>query len=84
MTSNTLIVEPPHDDVVENRGVVGVEQVGVLGSAGRDPAEIVGEGPLAAWPAPIGPSTRTVPRWLTSKTTAPLRHARCSSRVPEG
>ena len=30
------------------------------------------------------PSTRTVPRWDTSKTTASRRQARCSSSVPAG
>ena len=28
------------------------------------------------------PLTRTVPRWLTSKATDRVRHARCSARVP--
>ena len=36
---------PPDDDVVEHRAVV-VEEVGVLGSAGGDLAQVVGEGPL--------------------------------------
>src|SRR5271166_1991113 len=31
-----------------------------------------------------GPPTRTVPRWLTSKATAAVRHARCSATVPPG
>jgi hypothetical protein len=30
------------------------------------------------------PSTRTVPRWLTSKATADARHALCSAKVPDG
>ena len=30
------------------------------------------------------PVTRTVPRWLTSKTTAASRQARCSAMVPLG
>ena len=30
------------------------------------------------------PSTRTVPRWLTSKATAARRQARCSAMVPVG
>src|SRR5437016_1210871 len=38
----------------------------------------------ARWSASsaCGPSTRTVPRWLTSNATAAARHARCSARVP--
>ena len=31
---------------------------------------------------PPGPSTRTVPKWLTSKATAAVRQARCSATVP--
>src|SRR5690606_11679687 len=31
-----------------------------------------------------GPVTRTVPRWLTSKTAASVRHAWCSASVPVG
>ena len=49
-----LLVEPPHDDVVEHRGIGRVEQVGVLGPAGSDPTEVVGEGPLEG-----GERTRT-------------------------
>ena len=38
--------DPPHDDVVDDVGVVGVEQVRVLRPAGTDAAEVVGERPL--------------------------------------
>src|SRR5690606_33489583 len=40
----------------------------------------------AAWSRSMaaGPLTRTVPRWLTSNTTAASRHRRCSCRVPLG
>ena len=38
--------DPPHDDVVDDVRVVGIEQVGVLGAAGRDPGEVVGQQPL--------------------------------------
>jgi hypothetical protein len=34
---------PPHDDVVEDRAVLGVEQVGVLGPAWPDLRQVVGE-----------------------------------------
>ena len=46
MTSKVCVVDPPHDDVVEHRGVLLVEQVGVLGPAGPDPAQVVGQGVL--------------------------------------
>ena len=35
-------------------------------------------------PKASGPTTRTEPRWLTSKATAEWRHARCSATVPDG
>ena len=41
-----LVVDPPHDDVVEHRRVGLVEQVGVLGPARADLAEVVGQRPL--------------------------------------
>ena len=66
-------LEPPHDDVVGHRPIVRVE-VGVLGPAGLDLAEVVGERPLKRVVLPA-PDTRTVPRWLTSKATAPSQHA---------
>ena len=78
-----LVVHPPDDDVVHHRGVVLVEKVGVLGPPGPDAPEVVGQRDLE----PIeraAPSTRTVPRWLTSKATAPVRQARCSASVPSG
>ncbi len=40
-----LLGHPPHDEVVDDRTVV-VEQVRVLGPAGPDPAQVVGEGRL--------------------------------------
>ena len=42
----TVLVHPPHDDVVEHRGVVFVEKVGVLGASGGDLSEVVGESGL--------------------------------------
>ena len=36
------------------------------------------------WSKASGPVTRTVPRWLTSNTTADDRQARCSATVPSG
>ncbi len=39
-------VDPPHDDVVDHVGIVGIEEVGVLGASGFDLAEIVREQPL--------------------------------------
>ena len=41
-----VVVDPPHDDVVDDVGVVGIEQVRVLRPARTDPAEVVGERPL--------------------------------------
>ena len=38
--------DPPHDDVVDDVRVVGVEQVRVLRPPGRDAVEVVGERPL--------------------------------------
>ena len=88
MTSNTSWRRrprvPPHDDVVEHRAVGVVEQVGVLGPPGADLAEIVGQRLLQPVERIGARPTRTVPRCDTSNTTAPLRHARCSSIVPEG
>ena len=60
-----------------------VEQMGVLGPPGPDLAEVVGERAWSRSKAPA-PSTRTVPRWLTSNATASVRHARCSAMVPVG
>ena len=37
------VVDPPHDDVVDHRRVLRIEQVRVLRAAGPDLAEIVGE-----------------------------------------
>ena len=37
---------PPHDDVVENRTIGRVEQVGVLGATRADFVEVIGEGTL--------------------------------------
>ena len=78
-----VLVDPPHDDVVEHRGVVGVEQVGVLvRPAAIFPRSLV----KAAWrrsSAP-GPVTRTVPRWLTSNTAAPARTPRARRACPRG
>ncbi len=39
----SVVGDPPDDDVVEHRGVVLVEQVGVLGSARPDLAQVVGQ-----------------------------------------
>ena len=83
ITSNGLVVDPPHDDVVEDRAVGVVEEVGVLGPARPDLAEVVGQGRLQQVDA-VGPVMRTVPRWLTSKATASFRQARCSAMVPSG
>ena len=41
-----FVGDPPHDDVVDDVGVVGVEQVRVLRAPGCDPSEVVGERPL--------------------------------------
>ena len=49
-----LVVHPPHDDVVEHRPVGVVEQVGVLGPAGADLAQVVGQGRLQQVPGPAG------------------------------
>ena len=43
MTSKRLVGDPPHDEVVEHRGVRFVEQVLVLGAAGPDLVEVVGQ-----------------------------------------
>ena len=42
------LVDPPDDDVVEYRGVAGIEQMGVLRPARRHLPEVVGERPLQA------------------------------------
>jgi len=73
---------PPDDDVVEHRRLL-VEEVRVLGTTWADPMQVVGEGPWRTSNA-SDPSRRTVPRWLTSKATASLRHTRCSATVPFG
>ena len=41
-----LVVDPPHDDVVENGGVDLVEEMGVLGATGTHLPQIVRERPL--------------------------------------
>ena len=41
-----VAADPPHDDVVEHRGVGGVEQVGVLGRPDTDAVQVVGQRPL--------------------------------------
>ena len=73
--------EPPHDDVVDDVGVVGVEQVRVLRAPGpmRSRSLVNAHCNVANAPAPC---TRTEPRCDTSKTTACSRHARCSSSTP--
>ncbi|CAB4984407.1 unannotated protein [freshwater metagenome] len=40
------LVEPPHDDVVDDRGVVGIEEVGVLRTTRADTPQVVREGQL--------------------------------------
>ena len=78
-----LVVDPPDDDVVEHRCVVLIEQVGVLGPPGPIlPRSLVNA--RCRRSSASGPAKRTVPRWLTSNTTAPVRQARCSASVPEG
>ena len=82
ITRKSLGVDPPHDDVVDDVRVVGVEQVRVLRAPGLDAVEVVGERPLqrgerarAAALAPCrGATRRTRPR--------ASRHARCSSSTP--
>ena len=78
-----LVVDPPHDDVVDDRSVV--RPAG--GCTGPGPGailpQVVGEGAAA------GGRRRPAldahgPRWLTSKATAPVRQARCSATVPVG
>ena len=46
ITRKSLGVDPPHDDVVDDVRVVGVEQVRVLRPPGLDAVEVVGERPL--------------------------------------
>ncbi len=64
-----LVGHPPDDDVVDHRAVGVIEEVGVLGPAHVHLAQVVRQGLLEPIEG-LGPTTRTVPRWLTSKTTA--------------
>ena len=67
-----LVVDPPHDDVVEHRAVGLVEQVRVLRPARADLAAGRWSAPPAGGRGRRRRSTRTVPRWLTSNATAPV------------
>ena len=46
ITRNSSSRDPPHDDVVDDVRVVGVEQMGVLRATGLDPSQVVRERPL--------------------------------------
>jgi len=41
-----VVADPPHDDVVDDVRIVGVEEMRVLRAAGTDPRQVVGEEPL--------------------------------------
>ena len=63
---------PPDDDVVDHRGICRVEEMGVLGASRGYLAGGRWSVPTAAGRRRRPPSTRTVPRWLTSNATASL------------
>ena len=79
-----VLVDPPHDDVVEHRRV-GRRRAGACTAPGpARPCPGRWSAPPGAGRTRPGPSTRTVPRCETSNATAPVRHATCSAMVPAG
>ncbi len=77
-----LVVDPPDDDVVEDRAVLLVEEVGVLRPSGSDLGEVVGEAPTAAGRGRRRLRPGTVPRCDTSNITAARRRRSARRSCP--